>query len=76
MDTFQVWVFDSLGINQFTLAPESDFRNFDGWGVDPEIDFFAFRSRYEKYLEEGKKVRFKIYSTKGKVSYKLVIQTQ
>jgi hypothetical protein len=39
-------------------------------------DFGAPRSQYEKYLEEGKKVRFRIYSTKGKVSYKLVIQTQ
>lgn len=39
-------------------------------------DFGALRSRYEKYLEEGREVKFTIYSTKGKVSYKLVIQTQ
>jgi hypothetical protein len=39
-------------------------------------DFGALRSRYEKYLEEGKRVKFRIYFTKGKVSYKLVIQTQ
>ena len=34
-------------------------------------DFGALRSRYEKYLEEGKKVKFMIYSRKGKVNYKL-----
>jgi translation initiation factor IF-3 len=39
-------------------------------------DFGTLRSQYEKYLEKGKKVKFRIYSTKGKVSYKLVIQTQ
>jgi hypothetical protein len=39
-------------------------------------DFGALRSRYEKYLEDGKKVKFRIYSTKGGVSYKLIIQTQ
>jgi hypothetical protein len=39
-------------------------------------DFGALRSQYEKYLEEGKKVKFRIYSTQGKVSYKLLIQTQ
>jgi hypothetical protein len=39
-------------------------------------DFGALRSRSEKYIEEGKKVKFRIYSAKGKVSYKLVMQTQ
>lgn len=39
-------------------------------------DFSVLRSQYEKYLEEGKKVKFRIYSKEGKVSYKLVIQTQ
>jgi hypothetical protein len=39
-------------------------------------DFSALRSRYEKYLEEGKKVKFRIHFIKDKVSHKLVIQTQ
>lgn len=39
-------------------------------------DFSTLRSRYEKYLDDGKKVKFRIYSTKGGVSYKLIIQTQ
>ena len=37
-------------------------------------DFGALRSRYEKYLEEGKKVRFRIYSAKGKVNCKLTVR--
>jgi hypothetical protein len=36
-------------------------------------DFGALRSRYERHLEEGKKVKFRIYSTKGKVSYELTV---
>jgi len=36
-------------------------------------DFGALRSRYEKYLEEGKKVKFRVYSTKGRVNYKLTV---
>ena len=36
-------------------------------------DFGALRSRYEKHLEEGKKVKFRIYSRKGKVSYELTV---
>ena len=37
-------------------------------------DFGILRSQYEKYLEEGKKVKFRIYSTKGKAHYKLVVR--
>jgi len=37
-------------------------------------DFSALRSRYEKYLEEGKKVKFRIYSARGKVRYKLTVR--
>jgi hypothetical protein len=37
-------------------------------------DFGALRSQYEKYFEEGKKVKFRVYSTRGKVSYKLVVR--
>jgi hypothetical protein len=37
-------------------------------------DFGALRNRYEKYLEEGKKVRFRISSAKGKVNYKLTVR--
>jgi len=37
-------------------------------------DFGALRSRYEKYLEEGKKVRFRIHSAKGEVHYKLTVR--
>ena len=37
-------------------------------------DFGALRSRYEKYLEEGKKVSFRIYSAKGEVNYKLTVR--
>jgi len=37
-------------------------------------DFSALRSRYEKYLEEGKKVSFRIYSAKGEVNYKLTVR--
>jgi hypothetical protein len=36
-------------------------------------DFGDLRSRYEKHLEEGKKIKFKIYSIKGKVTYELTI---
>jgi translation initiation factor IF-3 len=36
-------------------------------------DFSALRSRYEKYLEEGKKVKFRIYSRKGEVRYELTV---
>ena len=37
-------------------------------------DFGALRSRYEKYLEEGKEVKFRVYFIKGKVSYKLIVR--
>jgi hypothetical protein len=37
-------------------------------------DFGAIRSCYERYLEEGKKVKFTIYSTRGKGSYKLIVR--
>jgi hypothetical protein len=37
-------------------------------------DFSALRSRYEKHLEEGKKVKFRIYPAKGKVHYKLTVR--
>jgi len=37
-------------------------------------DFGALRTRYEKYLEEGKQVKFMIYSRKGKVNYKLTVR--
>ena len=37
-------------------------------------DFGALRSRYEKYLEEGKKVKFRISCTKGKVNYKYTLR--
>jgi hypothetical protein len=36
-------------------------------------DFGDLRSQYEKYLEEGKKVRFRIYSKKGRVTHKLTV---
>jgi hypothetical protein len=36
-------------------------------------DFSALRSRYEKCLEEGKRVNFRIYSKKGRVNYKLTV---
>ena len=36
-------------------------------------DFGVLRSQYETYLEEGKKVKFRIYSTKGKVHHKLIV---
>lgn len=36
-------------------------------------DFSALRSQYEKYLEERKKVKFRIYSTKSKVNHKLTL---
>jgi hypothetical protein len=39
-------------------------------------DFSTLRSCYENHLEEGKKVRFKLFSIRGKVSYKLIIYTQ
>jgi hypothetical protein len=40
--TFQIGVFNSLDIDQFPFAPESDFRNFNGGGVDPQVDYFAW----------------------------------
>jgi hypothetical protein len=40
--TFEVGVFNPLDINKFTFAPESDLRNFDGGGVDPQIDCFSW----------------------------------
>ncbi|MEW6377318.1 MAG: hypothetical protein AB1502_16195 [Thermodesulfobacteriota bacterium] len=36
-------------------------------------DFGALRSQYEKYLEEGKKVKFRIYAIRGKVNCKLTV---
>jgi len=36
-------------------------------------DFGDLRSQYEKYLEEGKKVKFRIDSIKGKVKYRLTV---
>lgn len=36
-------------------------------------DFGVLRSEYEKYLEDGKKVQFRIYSTKGQVHHKIVV---
>jgi hypothetical protein len=36
-------------------------------------DFGDLRSQYEKYLEEGKKVQFSIYSKKGEINYKLTV---
>jgi len=37
-------------------------------------DFGALRSRYEKYLEEGKKVKFRISCTNGKVNCKYTLR--
>jgi hypothetical protein len=37
-------------------------------------DFGRLQSQYEGYLIEGKKVAFLIYSDKGKVSYKLIVE--
>jgi hypothetical protein len=36
-------------------------------------DFSALRSQYERHLEEGKKVKFRICSRKGKVSHELIV---
>jgi hypothetical protein len=37
-------------------------------------DFGALRRQYEKYLEEGKEVKFKIYSVKGKMNYQWIVR--
>jgi hypothetical protein len=37
-------------------------------------DFSALRSRYEKYLEEGKRVKFRIYAARGRVQCKLTVR--
>ena len=37
-------------------------------------DFGNFRSQYESYLTEGRKVTFLIYPEKGKVSCKLIAE--
>lgn len=36
-------------------------------------DFSYLRSQYEKYLTEGKRIRFKIHSRDEKVSYELIV---
>jgi hypothetical protein len=36
-------------------------------------DFGALRSRYEKYLEEGKKIKFRIYVIRGEVNCELTV---
>jgi len=38
--TFQIRRFDFLGIDQFSLAPESDFRNLVIEGVNTQINLF------------------------------------
>lgn len=37
-------------------------------------DFSALRSQYEKYLEEGKRVKFRIYAARGRVQCKLTVR--
>jgi hypothetical protein len=37
-------------------------------------DFGYLRSQYERYLIEGKEVKFLIYPEEGKVSYKMVVE--
>jgi hypothetical protein len=36
--TFEIRVLNSLGIDQFTFTPESDFGDFDGWGKMTLVD--------------------------------------
>lgn len=36
---------------EFSFAPESDFRNFDGYRVDLQIDCFAWRGMVDLQLE-------------------------
>ncbi len=38
------------------------------------VDFAELRSQYEKYLMEGKKVTFFIYSQEGKVGYRMKVE--
>jgi hypothetical protein len=40
VDTLQFRGFDFLGIDQFSLAPEPDFRNLVIEGVNTEINLF------------------------------------
>jgi hypothetical protein len=37
-------------------------------------DFAYLRGKYEEYLIKGKKVKFIIYNTDGKVDYKIIIE--
>jgi hypothetical protein len=39
--TFQVRIFDTLCIDEFAVAPDSDFRNFVMEGVDAQVDLFS-----------------------------------
>jgi hypothetical protein len=49
--TFEIGVFNSLDINQFPFAPESDFGQFDGGRVDSEIDCLAWGGMVDLQLE-------------------------
>jgi len=40
-----------LDIEEFSFAPESDFRHFEGCRVDSEIDCFARGSMVDLQLE-------------------------
>jgi hypothetical protein len=40
VDTIEFGILDLLGIDQFSLTPESDFRDFVIEGVDPEVNLF------------------------------------
>ncbi len=51
MHTFEIGVFNSLGIDEFSFTPESDFRNFNSRGVDPQIDCFAWSGMVDLQLE-------------------------
>jgi len=37
-------------------------------------DFSDLRGQYERYLSEGKEVKFLIYSEEGKASYKMIVE--
>ncbi len=51
MHAFDVRVFNSLEIDEFAFAPKSDFGNFDGGGVDSEVNCFAWSGMVDLELE-------------------------
>ncbi len=60
MDTLEFGGFDFLGIDQLTLAPESDFGYFTIEGVDTEINLFM-----------GIGVNFELQRTYGDLSIRV-----